>query len=361
MTKAQAPWGRRPAQEPKPPPRTVKPAVILVSTDFAEAIRKNRFRSLMLCVFLVLVLASLGYVLGMTIETFCGPEYGYDLRRTTGTHGLPEWVSVAGLVGAAILTVIAVIWSSVAMIAGDKVVLAMTGVREVRSSEEPMLHNVVEEMAIAAGIKKPRVCIMETEALNAFATGMNPDKGVVCVTRGLLDFMDREELQGVVAHETGHIVNSDIRFATMIAVMVGLIAMVAHMMLNSARFGVYASAGRRRSSGRGGGAQIVIVLAVFILAAILAPLAAKLVQMAISREREYLADATSVKLTRNPRGMISALEKLETSAIAFKNPNKAIQHMYISNPVKKYSERSRSLFSTHPATSLRIKRLTHLG
>ncbi len=258
--------------------------------------------------------------------------------------------------GALAMLLVSGVGSAWALRAGDRLVLGITGAREVGRDEEPVLHNVVEELAIAAGLPKPRVYVIETPSLNAFATGMSPRRAAICVTRGLLRRLNREELQGVIGHEMGHIVNWDIRYATAVAVLVGLIALVADGVLRALRHGAWR--GRRHRLPTAGAVGALLVLTLF---ALLAPLSAKLVQMAISREREYLADATSVRLTRNPQGLISALQKIAASATPFPGANRATQHMFIVNPFRNFPESVGPLFATHPPIELRIRRLQHLG
>jgi heat shock protein HtpX len=334
------PWRRRaPATAEKSPPPDH-----LTATDFLAAQKANRRNTDLLIVLLLLIGAAFGYVLGWALEA------GFQAEQPTD----PFRVSQAGMLGAIILTGIGVIASLVAVLAGDRVMLAMTGANEVSADQEPVLHNVVEEMAIAAGLPKPRVTVIETEALNAFATGMHPDRAAIGVTRGLLKTLNREELQGVVAHEMGHIANWDIRYMTAVAILVGLIVLVADGVRRSLFYGVR-PAGRRR--GKGGAGVLVVVLLVF---AILAPLAAQLVRFAVSRQREYLADATAVQFTRNPLGLISALGKLATAAQPFRGANRATQHMFIVNPFRNFSADASALVATHPPIEQRIARLRNL-
>ncbi|MGB5338271.1 MAG: M48 family metallopeptidase, partial [Gammaproteobacteria bacterium] len=302
---------------------------------------------------LLFILAALGYLGGWSAQLAAGivPE-GVE------TIWFPsQW----GMLAALVLFAIGAIWTLIAFRMGDRIILRLTGAREISAAEEPQLHNVVQEMAIAAGITKPRVFMIETETLNAFATGMHPARSAIGVTRGLLDKLNREELQGVIGHEMGHIVNWDIRYATAVGVLVGLIALVSDAALRSLRF-----SGRSRHSDRGGGgggnpgASVVLILVLVAFAA-LAPLFARLVQMAVSRQREFLADATSVRLTRNPAAMISALDKLAANAMPFKGANQATQHMFIVNPFRHFSERASGLMATHPPLELRIHRLQNLG
>lgn len=320
---------------------------ILRRTDFMAAARANRKATMRLVFMLFSIAAVLGYLSGWSMQLFAG-----DVPAGSETYW---FVSRWGIWSGLALLAIAVIWSLIAFRFGDRIVLGLTGAREVTSGDEQQLHNVVEEMSIAAGISKPRVYVIETDALNAFATGMHPARSAIGVTRGLLDTLNRDELQGVIGHEMSHIVNWDIRYATAVGVLVGLIALVSDGALRSLRY-----ASRSRRSGRGGGGAVLVLL-VLVLFAALAPLFARLVQMAVSRQREFLADATSVRLTRNPEGLISALHKLAVNAKPFNGANQATQHMFIVNPFRNFSEQASRLFATHPPLERRIERLRNLG
>jgi len=330
----------------------------LVRTDFYAAIQRNERNTFWLCLVMLLIGALLGYVLGWAAEFI--HRGGPGREAVSSPWELFIAPSAWGLGAAGVLTLLSVIWILVALLFGDRILLGMTGAEEVTAEEEAQLHNVVEEMAIAAGLPKPRVFVIETPALNAFAAGLKPEKSAVAVTRGLLDKLQRRELQGVVAHEMGHIANNDVLYATAVGVVVGLIALVTDTVLRGFRYGRLGGS-RRRSGGKGGGGAVALVLLVVLVVAILAPLAAKLVQMAVSREREYLADATAVKLTRSPLGLIGALEKIDGSSERFEGANRAVQHLFIANPLRKFSERSKALFSTHPPMPERIARLRNLG
>ncbi|HQK25128.1 MAG TPA: M48 family metallopeptidase, partial [Synergistaceae bacterium] len=214
------------------------------------------------------------------------------------------------------------------------------------------LWNVVEELAIASGNPMPRVFIIEDDALNAFATGRDPSRASVAVTRGLLEKLNREELQGVMAHEMSHVRNYDIRFAMLMAVMVGMVVFLCDVFLRSLFWG-----GRRRR-GNDKGNAVAMVLALVL--AVLAPFFATLIQLAVSRQREYLADASAAELTRNPRGLISALEKLSTDPAELEGANRGTQHLFIVNPLKGKRQGKDSLFSTHPSLESRIERLREL-
>ena len=320
---------------------------VLRRTDFMAAARANRTATRRLVIILLLILGVLGYLIGWSMQVMSGnlPEGGETLW----------FVSHWGIVTALLLFAFGSIWSWIAFRQGDLIVLRVTGARPVTPDEEPVLHNVVQEMALAAGIRQPRIYVMETDALNAFATGMSPARSAIGVTRGLLDTLNREELQGVIGHEMGHIVNWDIRYATAVGIIVGLIALVSDGALRSLYF-----SGRSRNSGKSGAGSAVILLVLVAFAA-LAPLFAFLVQMAVSRQREFLADATSVRLTRHPQGLISALGKLADGARPFKGANRATQHMFIVNPFRNFRENSSRLYATHPPLELRINRLRNLG
>src|SRR5687768_17223158 len=239
---------------------------------------------------------------------------------------------------------------------GDSLVLSVSGAREVDEAVAPQLLNVVREMAIAANVPMPRVYLIEDTAPNAFATGRDPKHASVAVTTGLLEKLDREELQGVLAHELSHVRNLDIRFSLIVGVMVGAIAILADFFLRFTFWG--GGRGRNRDSG-GGGAQAVVFIIAIVLA-ILAPLISRFIQLAVNRQREYLADASAVELSRNPYGLERALAKISGDAEVLEVANRGTQHMYFTNPIKKFEARSSGLMSTHPAIIDRINRLRQL-
>jgi heat shock protein HtpX len=311
-------------------------------TDFVAAQKVNRRNTLVLLIVLTAIAALTGYVIGWALEG-------------QATDDIPL-LSRVGVVLAALLAAISVGWSLISRAFGDRLVLTLASAREIQKADAPQLYNVVEEMAIAAGVPMPRVMVMETEALNAFATGNRIGHGTIVVTRGLLDTLSRDELQGVVGHEMAHLANLDTRYMVMVGVTVGLIALVCDMLLRGMAWGSSGRGGRDRKSG--GSALLIFLL---ILVAIFAPLAAKAVQMAVSRQREYLADATSVQFTRNPNGLISALQKLADKAAPFPGVSRATQHLFIVNPVQTFTEKTPALLATHPDTASRIARLRNLG
>jgi heat shock protein HtpX len=241
---------------------------------------------------------------------------------------------------------------------GDKLVLAASGAREIDQTVAPQLMNVVQELAIAANVPMPKVYIIDDTAPNAFATGRDPKHASLAITTGLLEKLDREELQGVIAHEMSHVRNLDIRFSLVVGGMVGVIAILADFFL---RFTFWSGVGGRRSSSRegGNGAQAVIAIVAIVLA-ILAPIISRFIQLAVSRQREYLADASSVELTRNPYGLERALAKISTDQEVLEVANRGTQHMYFTNPIKKFEARSSGLMSTHPPILDRINRLREL-
>jgi heat shock protein HtpX len=314
------------------------------TTDFVAAQKINRRNTLVLLVALTGVAALTGYVAGWALEGEV-------------SDSIPLWSRV-GVVLAALLAVVSVVWSLISLAFGDRLVLAMANARPITKADAPQLYNVVEEMAVAAGQPMPRVMILETDALNAFATGNRVGNGTIAVTRGLLDTLNRDELQGVVAHEMSHLANLDTRYMVVVGVTVGLIALVCDMLLRTMAWG---SSGRSSSSSdkkSSGGGLLIILL---IVVAVVAPLAAKAVQMAVSRQREYLADATSVQFTRNPNGLISALGKLADKAAPFPGVSRATQHLFIVNPLRTFTKKSSALLATHPDTADRIARLRNLG
>ncbi|MCR4395603.1 MAG: M48 family metallopeptidase, partial [Candidatus Saccharicenans sp.] len=238
----------------------------------------------------------------------------------------------------------------------DKIVLAISRARPVTREEFPFLYHTVEGLAIAAGLPTPRCYVIEDTAPNAFATGRNPRKAVICVTTGLLQKMNRLELEGVIAHEMSHIKNYDVLLQTVAVVMVGIVALLSDWLLRSLWWG----GGRRRSRDRGGNAASILLL-VGIVLAILSPLVAQLMQLAISRRREFLADASGAMLTRYPAGLASALRKIAADPEPLEAANKATAHLYIVNPLKNIGGKVNKLFSTHPPIEERIAALEKMA
>ncbi len=236
----------------------------------------------------------------------------------------------------------------------SRVALAISQAHRVTKEEEPELFRTVENLCIGAGLPMPEVYVIEDGSPNAFATGRDPQHAAIAVTRGLLQKLDHLELEGVIAHELSHIGNYDIRIMTIVVVLVGLVALMADFMLRLTLFG----AGRRRTSrGRGGGGGALIIYGIALVGVILAPIAAQIIRLAISRQREYLADASGALLTRYPEGLARALEKISADPDPLEVANKATAHLYINNPLHEHKSFLNNLFSTHPPIKERIQRL----
>lgn len=302
-----------------------------------EQIRSNQVRSIVLVVAIGLLLLLLGYFLGL---------YFFE----SGTTGL-----VIALVLWAILNL-------VAYFQGDSILLAMSGARKIGRDDHPRLYNIVEEMKIASGLEKmPDVYIVDDSALNAFATGRDPSKAAVAVTSGLLQKLNRDELQGVVAHEISHIKNRDVLLMTMCSILLGTIVILSWYASRAMLFGGMGGSRSRRSSSSGGGPAQLIIFAIAIVLMILAPIMAQLIYFAVSRKREYLADASGALYTRYPEGLASALEKLAASTMQLKSANKATAPMYIINPLRVEGRAASDLTSTHPPISERIRILRSMA
>jgi heat shock protein HtpX len=251
---------------------------------------------------------------------------------------------------------IAVAQSGAAYWFSDKMALAASRARPATVSEHRYLVNVTEAVAIGAGVPTPKIYVIDSPAPNAFATGRNPENGAIAVTTGLMTLLDRQELEGVVAHEMAHIKNYDILFTSLLMAMVGILLLLRDLLWRSARYGGMRGRGGGRR-GKGGGGQAV-ALALLMVALILAPLLGMLLRMAVSRRREYLADATGAFITRNPEGLASALEKLRDYKGQALEVSESVQHMFFTNPVKKFN--AQGLFATHPPLEERIDRLRRL-
>lgn len=262
----------------------------------------------------------------------------------------------SGIWGVTVAMIIGFIYALTMIFQSTEIVMSMNGAREVDRNEEPVLYHVVEDMAMVAQIPMPRVYVIDDPGLNAFATGSNPQNAAVAATSGLLEIMNREELEAVIGHEVSHIRNLDIRISTIAVALASAITLLSSM---AGRMMWWGGASRsRRNSDRDSGGLEVIMLVISLLAIVLAPLAATLVQLAISRQREFLADASSVELTRNPQGMINALLKLENSQPMSHHVDDASSALYINDPQKRGF--LKKLFYTHPPISERIKRLKHM-
>ena len=296
-----------------------------------QQIASNKRKTWVLLIVFFLLLAIVGYAVGY-------------LFMNSGIWG----VTVAMILG--------FIYALTMIFQSTEIVMSMNGAREVDRNEEPVLYHVVEDMAMVAQIPMPRVYVIDDAGLNAFATGSNPQNAAVAATSGLLEIMNREELEAVIGHEVSHIRNLDIRISTIAVALASAITLLSSM---AGRMMWWGGASRsRRNSDRDSGGLEVIMLVISLLALVLAPLAATLVQLAISRQREFLADASSVELTRNPQGMINDLLKLENSQPMSHHVDDASSALYINDPQKPGF--LKKLFYTHPPISERIERLKHM-
>jgi len=291
-----------------------------------DAVAANRWRTVALIVVFTGILTALGYLVG---------EY---FAPGGGIAVVPIALGFSGLSATA------------SYFAGDKLVLAQSQARELAAGEEPQLRNIVETLSIGLGITPPRIYLIDDTAPNAFATGRDPKHASIVVTRGLLDKLDRTELEGVIAHEMSHVVNRDIRVMLLVTVLVGTVALLSDWMFRSFAWG----GGARRGRDRGGGG--IILIAALVLA-ILTPIVATLIQLAVSRQREYLADASGALLTRYPPGLANALRKIAADKEALEVANKATASLYIANPLKDAPRALDGWFDTHPPIAERIRRL----
>lgn len=323
-----------------------------------EAIARNRRRSWLLVGLMGVLLVALGAAVGAALVP---PAVKYYTETDHGGLSIDPLTATTWGAGAALVLWL-VLWA-VAAGGGDRVLLSAAGARRIEKHHAPRLWNVVEEMTIASGLgQMPRVYVLDDDEPNAFAVGYRPGRAAVAVTSGLLRRLDRDELQGVVAHEIGHIRNLDVKFMTMAGVMVGAIVLISDVFLRSVFYG---GGHRRRSSSRGGGVAALILLAVAILLAILAPLCAQLLFFACSRRREYLADAMSARYTRYPEGLASALEQIgrrtykRRKSPKTRKANRVLAPMYIVNPLE--SAGVADLVATHPPIEKRVAILRRMG
>ncbi len=311
----------------------------MATETFHTLIAKNRRNSILLIGGFMLVFIGMGLLIGMV---WGGGEAAFAITV------------------AAIAAIIAFSITMVSYFSGSSAILGMSRAKEITRSDDPQLFNVVEEMCLAGGIPLPKIYLIDDTAMNAFATGRNPRHACVAITKGLRSRLNRDQLQGVMAHELSHIRHYDILYATLMTVMVGTLVMLCDVFLRSMWWGA-GSRSRSRSRNRegGGGAQIILVIVALVLA-ILAPILARIIQMSLSRQREYLADAGSVELTRNPEGLATALAKLGGDEEVLEVANRATAPLYIVHPIKKFEERSKSIFDTHPPLKDRIQKLYSL-
>ena len=290
----------------------------------------NRRASWLLFLSLAALLAAIGYLAALAFDP----------------------AGAAWFVGIALA--VAVAQSAIAWAFSDSITLAAAGARRASREEQRSLMNLSEAVAIGAGVPAPRVFVIDDPAPNAFATGRDPGHAAIAVTTGLLELLDREELEGVVAHEMAHVRNYDVRFMSFLAATVGAVVLLRDVMWRWARFG------RRRSSGGGGGRSQVVAVAALVVLLVVAPILAALVRLAVSRRREYLADATGAYITRNPEGLAGALEKLRDASGPPLEVSEGMRHMFIVNPLQGSRSSVSGLWSTHPPIQERIDRLRRM-
>jgi heat shock protein HtpX len=298
----------------------------MVKTSFSDEIAKNKRLSLILAITVSLILFFLVYFIVYFL--------------------IPELIVIA----LPLSIILIVIYSYSSYRFGDSIVLSTTNAKLAEQKEHQYLIDTVEGLSIASGIPTPKTYIIESQDLNAFATGRNPENASIAVTTGLVKTLNRQELEGVIAHEISHIKNRDILFMTLVAVLVGLAAILSQLIIRSMWFG-----GQRNRRDKGG--LIIIVFIVGIILAIFAPIATRLVQFAVSRKREYLADASGVSITRYPEGLASALEKIANTNQGRIKVSEAVSHLFFVDPQKSSLD---SLFATHPPIRERIKRLREM-
>lgn len=304
---------------------------------FHTLIARNRRNSFLLIGCFMLFFVGLGLLIGMV-------------------WGGGDWYFSAAVAG--IAAAVAFFLTLGSYYGGSSALLGLSKARQIKKADDPRLFNIVEELCLAGGLPPPKIYIIDDTAMNAFAAGRNPKHSAVAITSGLRDRLNREELEGVMAHELSHVRHYDILYATLMAVMVGVLVMLCDVFLRSMWFG--GGRRRRRSSREGGGGLQVILLILALVLAIVAPILARIIQMSLSRQREFLADAGSVELTRNPEGLARALNKLAGDKEVLEVANRATAPLYIVHPIKKFEARAKSIFSTHPPVGDRVKRLMSL-
>ncbi len=298
--------------------------------SFHDQISRNKWKSRFLIIIIFVVFIVLGYVIGMAL----GPDYFM------------------------LIMILAIVISIIYVVAGyyksDKIALASVKAKPASQTQYPQYHHSVEGLCLASGMPKPRLYVMKGRQINAFASGRDPAHSVICFTEGALEKLEKHELEGVIGHELSHIANYDIRFMTLVAVLVGMIAIISQIFIRSLWFRSISGGGREK-----GQAQVIILI-IGVILAVLAPIVVMLVQMAISRKREFTADASAVKFIRTPTGLIKALKKIDKehpSEEEKKNINKAVAPLFISDPFKKKIE---NLRSTHPSLKRRIEVLERM-
>jgi heat shock protein HtpX len=299
-------------------------------------ISANKWRTVVTMTIFVAAVIALGYVFGQVLNVW--------------------WLLPLAIVIAIVQSFSAYWWS-------DKVALAVSGAHEITKEQAPDLYRLVENLSITAGLPMPRVCIVEDPSPNAFATGRDPQHAAIAVTTGLLQKLDKPELEGVLAHEFSHIGNYDIRLSSVVVVLVGFVVLLSDFFLRYTFF--FGGGGRRRSNSGGDGQVGMILLLIGIVLALLSPLFATLIQLAVSRKRELLADASGALLTRNPNELADALQVITSDPVSLRHPNKATAHLWIASPLHDTEGKTKGwlagLFDTHPDPAVRIKLLREMA
>ncbi len=292
-------------------------------------ITANKRRSVILMTIFVVIIIGLGYVFS---------------RAQGDTSYAGVWIAI----------IISLFSTLISYYQGDKIALLASGARAISEEENKYVYRLVENLSIATGLPTPKIYIIDDPAINAFATGREPLLASIAITKGAIEKLKNEELEGVIAHELSHVKNFDIRFMTLVAVLVGAISIMAQIFLRSQFL-----FGSRRRDNEGGGQLAAIFMVIGIVLAILSPIIAELIKLAISRRREYLADASGVLATRFPEGLANALEKIKMENLPLKQASSATAHLFLANPLR--SNSVMNLFSTHPPLEERIKRLREMG
>ena len=300
-----------------------------MSMNIYNRIDENKRETVYIILAFVAVISAIGY--------FAGQYFG----EGSGTAFLGFALIFSGISGFA------------SYYGSDKIVLAISGAKEVKETENPYIHKLVENLCIGSGLPKPKIYIIDDTAMNAFATGRDPQHAVICFTTGIIDRLDKLELEGVTAHELSHIGNYDIRLMSIISVLVGTIVLVSDWFTR----GMFYGGGRKRGRGEASGILMLIGLVLLILS----PIIASLIKLALSRQREFLADSSAALLTRYPKGLADALRKISSDREVLEAANGATAHLYITNPLKgEQAGFMANLFSTHPPVEERIRRLEEM-
>ncbi len=300
--------------------------------DFYSQISHNKKMTYLLFLMFFILIGILSYVISLVLEFAFGIGFIFIF-------------SIFGF--------LAILFAIISYYNSDKIVTSISGAKEAPREQFKQVYNIIEELTLASGLPMPRVFVINDTAINAFATGRDPQHAVVCVTKGCLTRLNRDQLQGVIAHELSHIKNYDIRTMTIATVLVGIAVLLSDLMFRMFIYGGF----RGSSNSRDSGGLIIVVIVVSIILAILTPIIAKMITFAISRKREFAADASAVQMTRNPLGLASALEVISKDTEPLEAANKATAHLYIANPLKGQKLWMKSLFSTHPDINDRIRAL----